>query len=568
MAGKADMPIRRSIMPLIHLLFAAVFLAAAEGQSLSRFGRARVRLSEGVNGTVELRINESRATAISALARSRRPLVCDGATVVASEETIRIEASSDPVLVLGAPKERWQLEIPAHNAAEFRIDLQWGRVVLGAPDANSAGCELVLFDKGRAELKPAGSAQLEFFDDETYSLAASTNVTAVSSDGLKINFSSLQPPMLGGELKEHHAGGASRFVRATPAVTMEFLGSPAGEVRVRTEERELALIADQDRQFEFRNGSKLFVKYVSARQAVEWRIIKGVIYLKLPGFSCWKGIVRSGQAGSLQWNPAKKIVDFANSSGTPIIAQLSGRLMASVSPGARFQYAQLQDCGSFVTSATGAEVFLTDRESGEVTPVLEKNVAFSEGERVNARAVERVFVPLSFGWVSDSRVQIRAESGAVAIDGGEEQVLRANGNELLVSYAKNGDLTLRAGKGHYTLKPSFIPNFELEIPESGVLVLGLDPKRLKFTARAADETGASIRAVAAGQTYMFLTPPAKITVNVGQNSFLPESSVAWIFFEGAGGESSFVSGTQPGPQVRPDRLDVSRISQEPVSVIE
>ena len=66
---------------------------------------------------------------------------------------------------------------------------------------------------------------------------------------------------------------------------------------------------------------------------------------------------------------------------------------------------------------------------------------------------------------------------------------------------------------------------------------------------------------------MFLAGDAKLRVVLGQNAFLPEGLQNWIFFEGAGGSSFYP--TPGGPVIiPPPPVDVSRVPQPPVSVIE
>lgn len=310
------------------------------------------------------------------------------------------------------------------------------------------------------------------------------------------------------------------------------------------------------------------MRHSLSRQALEWRVTKGLCHFRIDGFGCWKGIAGAGESGSLRWNASRKLADLSNTGDQPVLAQLSGRVTAGIFPGATFQYAQLQDCGSFVTTASGGRTALFERDTGEVNFIEQAPAAYSEGHRSETAGAQRRWVPLSFSWEKDDRVQVRGVSGPVQVTAGAERTIQFNQDQMHVQYAKSGDLTFRALKGNFEVKPDFVEEFSFEVPETGALVLNLDRRRWVLSARAAEDSGVVIRSIASGETYMYLAGEAKITVHPGQRTFFPEGTAAWIFFEGAGGESDFAIGPQPGLVISPDRFDSSRIPQQPVSVIE
>jgi hypothetical protein len=251
-----------------------------------------------------------------------------------------------------------------------------------------------------------------------------------------------------------------------------------------------------------------------------------------------------------------------------VVVQLSGRVSASVMPGAMFQYAQFEDCGSFATSALG-DVALFDRETGETIPVLQGSVSYNAGSRVDGGLATRgTFSPVGLAWESDAKVELRGGGASYPISGGTEQTLRLGDSELTAAHGSDGALALKTLVGNLELKPAFLPDFSIEIPEGGGTVLRLDRQRMIFSAQATPDSSANLRVIYHGETYMFLSGDARVTVVLGQNSLSPEGSPAWIFFEGAGGDTSFTSGPQPGTLISPNRIDASRILQEPVSVIE
>jgi hypothetical protein len=154
------------------------------------------------------------------------------------------------------------------------------------------------------------------------------------------------------------------------------------------------------------------------------------------------------------------------------------------------------------------------------------------------------------------------------VGAGTEQTVRVGADEFHVAYSTEGTLIVRGVQGNFVLTPSFLQGFAVEVPEGGGLKLHLNRPRHLFTAQAAPESAANLRVLWSGKTYMFLSGDARVTIVLGQNSLIPEASPAWIFFEGAGGDSIFASSPQPGMVITPDRIDISRIQQEPVSVIE
>lgn len=551
----------------------AIVLGAATGisQPLQGVGQTRVRLSDGPRGEPRVQIDAGDVTDIprgTAAAPVRRDGIAVSSTLD-SPETLVITTAEEPVLLETLGIGQWNLDLPAHSTVKVKPDFNNRSVQLSASAVDTLPLRLHFFDQASADMAAGSTARVEFLSDGSYSMRASTNVTGTTADGLRVNFSDLNPLILGGELKEVAGpGGTTRFVRSSPSVAVEFVGSPDQEVSVRANGDMITLIRNQDRQITFPNGSAVLLRQDAARQAITWRVIKGVCNFQVEGFTCWKGVATSGQAGSMQWNPARKIIDFSNRSSEALITQLSGRVTASIAPGATFQYAQLQDCGSFVTSAAGGEVILLNRDTGDVARVQEENVVFSEGQRVGAERAERRWTAVNLKWESDARVQLEGAAISLSIEPGNTQTYRSASQELTATYDTAGTLTLRAAKGDFAINPVFIPEFSLELPEAGALVMHISRASSMFTASAAEDSGASIRAVAGGKTYMFLSGTARITVNLGQNAFIPESNAAWIFFEGAGGESIFTSSIHPGPLVVPDRLDVSRIIQEPVSVIE
>jgi hypothetical protein len=249
--------------------------------------------------------------------------------------------------------------------------------------------------------------------------------------------------------------------------------------------------------------------------------------------------------------------------------QLSGRIRASVAAGATFQYAQFQDCGSFSTGAIG-DVALHDRESGETIPIRESAISYNEGVRTGGTGEETTgtWHPVTLTWDTDTRAVLRGGGSTYAVEAGLPDALNFGGDSLEASLGSDASLTLRATDGNFILTPTFLAELSIDIPEGAALLLRLNRQRLLFTAESAPGSGASMRVAFGGRTYIYLSGDARVTVVLGQNSLIPEANPAWLFFEGAGSENTFGTGPQPGMTITPPRIDVRRIDQVPVSVIE
>ncbi|HTG43095.1 MAG TPA: hypothetical protein VK633_01065 [Verrucomicrobiae bacterium] len=543
-----------------------LFQLCAPAQTLSAF-RAEIRLVHDGKAGARVELNGREVTSLFELRKSSEPLTQNGVSISAVGDTIRIQSSIYPIHLEASAISGVRLEIPPRASAE--VELGDGSARIAAPPFNPAPLELSFSDHASARMFGGSTARLEVFTDRTYSLYSLTNVTAVTADGEKLTLSQLRPFFVGGELKtQSQPGRPPRFIRATPVVEIQFSGGSNKIISVQSSEVVWTLSPGQERQLTFGNGSKLLLRHDAVRGSLRWEVVRGVFQFKVTDFSCWKGWVTSGQSGYLEWNHQRKVIDFSSAAETAFQAQLSGRIRASILPGAHFQYAQLQDCGSYVAGATGGEVFLVDQESGEVTPIQQQSAAFKDGERASLPDSARVRQIVTLLWPSEARVELRAATSIVPVASGAEENIRLGKDELHASYSITGGLILSASAGNFEVRTGFLPEFALQIPEGGAVLLDLNRRRSLLTARAATESSPAIRVIARGQTYMFLSGAAKVRVNLGQASFMPEASASWIFFEGAGGENGFTSTPLPAPVIRPDRFDASRIFQQPVSVIE
>lgn len=546
------------------LLCAGTLFVQAQSSTLSE----RLLFSFDSDGQLRMQINASESLSASDL-RKAGPIVRDGVTLQARNEAVRFSSARRPLVFEVAGPGGFRGTLPSLAEAEAILAKDGASITAGS--ANRANIRLEFSDSAQAELPPGGSGRAEFFGNATYAFAGSTNVTATTADGQTLRFGRGAGPMLGGPLvRQTDARGTPRLSRASPLVRVDFSGSPEREVLVQSAALSGALLVGQDRLLTFENGAQALLRHDAAGAAVHWKVLRGVVQFGIGGFSCWRAVANSGQSGTLQWSAERRVADLKHGPGDGFVnVQLSGRISASVAPGATFQYAQFQDCGSFSTGALG-DVVLHDRESGESIPILQSAITYNEGQRTGPGAAARpgTWHPVGLSWDSDARVMLRGAGSTYPVNAGMEDTIHFASDELHARYDSNGALTLRAVDGNFTLVPAFLPDLSVDIPDGGALVLRLNRQRLLFTAQAAEDSGASLRVVHGGQTYMYLSGEARITVVLGQNSLIPEGSPAWIFFEGAGGETLFTSGQQPGVLIDSSRIDVSRIQQEPVSVIE
>lgn len=522
------------------------------------------------DGDLLIQVNAAEALSGAELRKAKDGLVRDGVALKVQGEAVSFSSPRRPLVFEAPGLNGFRGQVPAEAGAQVLLSKAQRSLQIEASHANRAALRIDFSDSGQVQIPAGGTGRAEFFSNGTYFFSGSTNVTGTTADGLAVQFGRGSGPMLGGPLVEKaDARGTRRLSRSSPAATIEISGSPESEIRVQSAALADRLFGGQDRLLNFESGVQVMLRHEGS--TLQWRVLRGVCQFRIAGFSCWKATATSGQSGSLQWSSERRVADLRLEPGEGGFAtvQLSGRMSASVAPGATFQYAQFQDCGSFSTGALG-DAALHDRESGETIPIRQSAISFNEGVRTGAENREGAgtWHPVSLSWDSDARVVLRGAGSTFPVNAGMEDTLRYAADELNVNYSTDGSLTLRATAGNFTLNPAFLPDIGIEIPEGGALALRLNRQRLLFTAQAAETSGANMRVTFGGQTYMYLSGEARITVVLGQNSLIPEGSPAWIFFEGAGGETLFTSGQQPGIPIGPSRLDVSRIPQEPVSVIE
>jgi hypothetical protein len=546
----------------VNRAFLILFLCWSTGAVFAQSTASeRVHFSGLASGELKVQINASEPISATAL---RPGIEGDGVRLQAEDGAIAITATSRPIaLEVGEVRG----EIPAGTT--LRVVARATEVSFETPSLNRENVRLAFSDSATALLPRSARGQAEFLDDGSYSFTASTNVFATTADGQTFRFGRQSGPMFGGKLIETtDARGNPRFLRSNPAVRIELAGD--GEKEVRIASPAVTLVPGQERLLTFTNGARLFLKHSPEKNTLEWRVVRGVCQFGIAGFSCWKATAVSGQSGTLQWNSHRRAVDLrhAPASSGYVTAQLSSRVSASVASGATFQYAQFQDCGSFAASGIG-DAQLLDRETGETLPLAQGVISYNEGARVAGSAVGRPFNPVSLAWDSDSRVELRGSAGSVyPVSAGTELTAQIGEDSIAIAFRTDNSVLIRAREGNFNLRGTFLPDVSFDIPEGGAVILRLNRQRMVFTAEAAADTGADIRVLSAGQTYLYLAGSARVMIVLGQNSLLPEGNTAWTFFEGAGGEQTFLPSQQPADVISPGRIAVDRIVQEPVSVIE
>lgn len=550
------------------MIFAAILAVIGTFAQTAPGGVAeRVVVQQGTGGDLRLRINAGEEISMAALRANGASITRDNVRLLSDGRGLTITSTRRPVTIdFGTMGLVAELPVNGETTLSHLPDL----LEFSTPPNNPAPLTLSFHDQGRGVIPPGEKARVEFFRNRTYALSGSAYVTGVSADGLEVKFSRFSTVMTGGPLEEQtDARGNVKLKRGTPAEKLNLSGRVGGEVRIISSAGDLTLAANQEKLIAFANGARVLVRQDMEKSLVHWRVIKGVCHFGIEGFSCWKALAVSGSEGTFRWNAHQRLIDLKSeaAAGPPVLVQLSGRVTASVLPGGTFQYAQFQDCGSFATLGLG-DVALHDRESGEVIPVSQGIISYNEGIRAGADAAGGVFPAVALAWKTEARIELRAAGTVFPVSAGTEQTVSLGGSKLAAAHAVDGSLMLRAVEGNYRMEPEFLSGLAIEVPEGGGLVLRLDRQRMLFIAQSVPDSTVEARVISGGQTYMFLSGEARVTVVLGQNSLLPEGSPEWIFFEGAAGETTFTSGPQPGSLITPNRLDASRIVQPAVSVIE
>jgi hypothetical protein len=89
-------------MPLFCWIIAALFASGAVAQGLSGFGEARIRIFEGPNAQLRLRINDTETPL-----PSTGPITRDGLTLTPVAEALHIRTLAQPALIEAPSLGRW-----------------------------------------------------------------------------------------------------------------------------------------------------------------------------------------------------------------------------------------------------------------------------------------------------------------------------------------------------------------------------------------------------------------------------------------------------------------------------
>lgn len=550
-----------------NLLLLIVGALSLSLESRADVGVTQVRFFEGSPAGVRLQIDGGALIAPDRFASG--PLEIGGLTIRHAEEDWFIQTSLLPADLTFAAIDGFRLELGAQTTLRIRPSFRLAVVDLELDSASASPVRLRFPDKGQAELRPGGSARFDFYPGGGYAISAGANAFAVSADGQELAFTAHSRPLLGGPLVEYRdARGVLRLKRALPNVPVRISGHPAGLVSVEIAGAATELIPGQERQFDLPNGGRLFLQHDAARQSLRFTVVKGVCEFNMEGFACWRGTASTGQSGALQWNPAQKHIDFRNDGPGPIYAQLIQHIHAAVSTGATFQFAQFTDCGSFTTAAFGGEATLVNSDTGETWPVHAGAIEFTQGLPENLSDPETPRHAVRLGWETDAQVLLRGHSATRLLKPLEVESISFGAGELEAAHLAEGTLRLKALSGAFEVRPDFLDGITFELSQSSSLLMNLDRRDLLFTAQAAADHAGLIRVNGPDGFFMILGGAARLTIVLGQNALIPEGRASWIFFEGAGGGSGFLTtGTSPG-LIPPPTIDASRIPQDPVSVIE
>jgi hypothetical protein len=455
------------------------------------------------------------------------------------------------------------------------------------PASNPAAVRLIFPDRGEARLSPNSSARYEPFGDSTYSFAGRGQVKVTTAEGVDFECSALVAPMIGGQLApDGRKGETPHLARKTPLTRMALTPEKDGTVSLKLNGEKIQVPERESKKIQLANGTRFSLKVDSSRSSFDFDIQKGVCQFTLDGFPYWKALGMSGQSASVAWNTQGKQIDVKNKTtparplNSELLVNLTSHINASVAPGATFQYSQLLQPGTFATAAAGGEVKVFNADTGETTSVRTHNVLFTQGSPSGTLPLaQSAFNPLHLNWDTDKGVQLRGTQGSVAVGLNHSDTLQVSDDVLDVKYGQDGMLTLRAKRGNFQVRPDFVEDLTLQLSQGSALLMQVNRRDGTLSARLAEGSAGEVRANAGGSFSNPFTPESMLTLVYHRTSYSEARSannLNWIFFEGAGGDgrtfTTTTSSSQPDsstgfrPQVVP--TDVSRIPQEPVSVIE
>jgi hypothetical protein len=408
-------------------------------------------------------------------------------------------------------------------------------------------------DDGFVEIGPKSLARFDHYLDNTYCFSARGAVEGESADGLKIKFSPNVPPMLGGALEERvDEKGVKKFHRANPAAPMIVMGDPNQKLTIRIGDQQVELEPGKQKMITTKNGSEFTLTHNLARGALEWSSPKGVAAISVGGMDCWKCLGLSGQSGTIVWAGGMDIMDLRNRTAKDsfepvltVLAQIGARIYASTTPGATFQFAKMRDCGSFATSAYGGEVTLFNTDTRVATPLAQQNYVFEKGSPLQPAGVETAHTgtALKLTWETDTSVFLRGESATKEIKAKAKETLVVGESELEIEYTQTGDLNLRAKIGDFQIRPDFVPDFAINIPQGGAVTLNLQRKNFIFTVKEGLQNEAPVGVATVSGFSSAISGTDKVTLVLGQHTFLEAGSgsnnATWMFFNGNVGTTSF-----------------------------
>ncbi|MGV3774406.1 MAG: hypothetical protein ACO1QB_16010 [Verrucomicrobiales bacterium] len=477
------------------------------------------------------------------------PISQDGARLRVNNGSLVMQAGTHGISLESETIKDWKVSIPKNNSLEITIDIQKAFFDFRTPASNGQKIEMRFPDEGQASMGAGSTARYDHYKDGTYCFSARGDVAGESSDGMKFKFSPNMPPMLGGALQEQlDEKGVKKMHRATPAVPLIIIGDPNQKLSIRIGDQQVELTPGESKTLTTANGSEFSFTHNLARSSLEWQVDKGVGGMSIGGIDCWKGLSLSGQGGVSTW--AGSLIDLKNRTKTEafdpvqtVLVQIGGRIYASTAPGATFQFAKMRDCGSFATAAYGGEVNLYNSDTRVTSPLAQKNLLFEQGSpfQTGGPNTLRDGTALRLTWESDTSIFLRGSSSTIEVKFKSKDVLVVGENELEIQYTETGDLNLRAKIGGFQIKPDFVPDFAINIPQGGSVTLNLQRKNFIFTVKEGVDNDAAIGVMTLSGFSSTVAGSDKVTLVLGQHTFLEAggNNATWMFFNGNIGTTSF-----------------------------
>jgi hypothetical protein len=489
---------------------------------------------------------------------------CYSLGIMAQEKEAVVEAADFP---------GWAVRVRMGSRGDFNPDFKAKRIALLAPASNPADLTVRFPVQGGADISAGVSTRFELFGDQSYYFTASSNVFASTADDQGMILTSREPPLLGGPLivVTNTQQGAYRQ-RLLPKTEVIISGDLTSDLTVAVGKERYPLPLDGRQTIALPNGTRFELVRSMASRTLRWRVEKGCVLFSIADIENWQAWGQSGQSASMQWDTATQVVDITNLTpvgdgcDNPIVlVHLSGRLYVSVSPQAVFQYMNGRDLATFSTSAAGGVVVLYNAELGMETRLDTGNLVFNQSG-IPASTMREIRGPRhDVYFLGESGVDLRFRGDRR--EGGISEELRLPLNQqaslrrerpgeetavLDLSYASNGELSLRAAKGNFTIHPQDMVNWRIDLPEGSSMTMVLDMRHGLFCIRSNSDNPAGVGIHTPMGYKLPVSSGSAVSFFLAQDAEGPGTMVKGVFFESSGAGQDVPFGSAPvGSRSRP-----------------